>query len=338
MNEERTSKRLSIRHIRAFVAVAKHRSLTRAAESLFVTQSALSLTIQHLEDDLGVSLFDRSTRRLDLTQAGEEFLPSAERLLQDFDSSIREMRALGKRERGKVGVAAVPSVMALLLPEAVAAYIDAFPNIDIYLREDNSEAVQQRIVDGDVDFGICSPWEPDAELVFEPLFEDCFGVVFAPHHPLAAGDGELSWEEVSGYRIVGFSSDLGMQHQLSHTPGLSQEVREPRYRVSNTSTIETLLARGVGVSIMSALAAQRAPLDRLSMRLLSKPVLTRTVGIVRRQGKSLSPAAATLLQHIRATVPQLARFPGVRVLDAAAHEAALETASKAAPAPSRASR
>ena len=93
MNEERTSKRLSIRHIRAFVAVAKHRSLTRAAESLFVTQSALSLTIQHLEDDLGVSLFDRSTRRLDLTQAGEEFLPSAERLLQDFDSSIREMRA-----------------------------------------------------------------------------------------------------------------------------------------------------------------------------------------------------------------------------------------------------
>ena len=72
MNEERTSKRLSIRHIRAFVAVAKHRSLTRAAESLFVTQSALSLTIQHLEDDLGVSLFDRSTRRLDLTQAGEE--------------------------------------------------------------------------------------------------------------------------------------------------------------------------------------------------------------------------------------------------------------------------
>jgi len=318
MNEERTSKRLSIRHIRAFVAVAKHRSLTRAAESLFVTQSALSLTIQHLEDDLGVSLFDRSTRRLDLTQAGEEFLPSA--------------------ERGKVGVAAVPSVMALLLPEAVAAYIDAFPNIDIYLREDNSEAVQQRIVDGDVDFGICSPWEPDAELVFEPLFEDCFGVVFAPHHPLATGDGELSWEEVSGYRIVGFSSDLGMQHQLSHTPGLSQEVREPRYRVSNTSTIETLLARGVGVSIMSALAAQRAPLDRLSMRLLSKPVLTRTVGIVRRQGKSLSPAAATLLQHIRATVPQLARFPGVRVLDAAAHEAALETASKAAPAPSRASR
>ncbi|MFM0032457.1 LysR substrate-binding domain-containing protein [Paraburkholderia madseniana] len=315
MNEDRASKRLSIRHIRSFVAVAKHRSLTRAAESLFVTQSALSLTIQHLEDDLGLLLFDRSTRRLDLTQAGQEFLPSAERLLLDFDSSIRDMRALGKRERGKVGVAAVPSVMALLLPEAVATYIDAFPDIDIYLREDNSEAVQQRVSNGDVDFGICSPWEPDAELVFEPLFEDCFGVVFAPHHPLAASAGELSWEEVAEYRIIGFSPDLGMQHQLSRTAGLSQEVREPRYRVSNTSTIETLLTRGLGVSVMSALAARRAPLDRLSLRLLSKPILTRTVGVVRRQGKSPSPAAATMLEHIHRTVPQLARFPGVRVLD-----------------------
>jgi len=307
------SKRLSIRHIRAFVAVAMHRSLTRAAESLFVTQSALSLTIQHLEDDLGVALFDRSTRRLDLTQAGREFLPSAERLLQDFDSSIRAMRALGKRERGKVGVAAVPSVMALLLPEAVAAYIDAYPNIDIYLREDNSETVQQRIINGDVDFGICSPWEHDPELVFEPLFEDSFGVVFAPHHALAEQEGELSWQDIDGYRIIGFSPDLGMQHQLSRTAGLSVEVREPRYRVSNTSTIETLVARGVGVSIMSALAAQRAPLDTLKLRLLSQPVLTRTVGVLRREGKSLSPAAATMLQYVRAAVPQLARFPGVRV-------------------------
>src|SRR5262249_24855243 len=159
------------------------------------------------------------------------------------------------------GVAAVPSVMALLLPQAVAVYIDAYPNIDIYLREDNSETVQQRIISGDVDFGICSPWEHDPELVFEPLFEDSFGVVCAPHHALANGAAELSWQDVTGYGFIGFSPDLVMLHQLSRTPGLSVEVREPRYRVSNTSTIETLVARGVGVSIMSALAAQRAPLD-----------------------------------------------------------------------------
>ncbi|WP_394782008.1 LysR family transcriptional regulator [Undibacterium sp.] len=304
--------------MRAFVAVAQHRSLTRAAESLFVTQSALSLTIQHLEEDLGLPLFDRSTRRLNLTQAGEEFLPSAERLLQDFDSAVRDMRALGKRERGKVGVAAVPSVMALLLPEAVATYIDEFPGIDIYLREDNSESVQQRIISGDVDFGICSLWEADPELVFEPLFEDSFGVVFASHHPLASSADDICWDEIAKYRIIGFSSDLGMQHQLSSTAALRKEVREPRYRVSNTATIETLLTRGLGVSVMSALAAHREPLNKLNMRLLSGPVLKRIVGVAWRESKSLSPAAAQMLEHIRKKLPLLGRFPGVRVIDAEA--------------------
>jgi DNA-binding transcriptional LysR family regulator len=107
-----------------------------------------------------------------------------------------------------------------------------------------------------------------------------------------------------------------MQHQLTQTKGLSEAIRQLRYRVSNTSTIETLVARGVGISVMSALAAQRPPLDRLNLRLLCQPAITRTVGIVRRQGKSLSPAAATLLEYIKKAVPQLADFPGVRVVKA----------------------
>jgi DNA-binding transcriptional LysR family regulator len=314
MNEIQHSKRLSIRHLRAFVAVAEHRSLTRAAEALFVTQSALSLTIQHLEHHLGLPMFDRSTRRLELTSAADEFLPTARRLLHDFDASINEMRTLGKRERGRVGVAAVPSVMALLLSEASDAFINNFPGIDLYLREDNSEAVQQRILNGDVDFGICSPWESDAQLAFEPLFEDTYGVVAAPNHPLVKRTGKVQWKDLQGYRIIGYSADLGMQHQLTQTDTLSQEVRQPRYRVSNTSTIATLLTRGPGVSVMSALAAQRAPLDSLSFRLLEEPTLSRTVGVLTRAGRSLSPAAAAMMTELRKALPALKRFSGVRVI------------------------
>lgn len=315
MNDSHQSKRLSIRHLRAFVAVAEHGSLTRAAEALFVTQSALSLTIQHLEQHLGLQMFDRSTRRLDMTSAGDDFLPTARRLLHDFDSSIKEMRALGRRERGRVGVAAVPSVMALLLSEASSTFIEKYPGIDLYLREDNSEAVQQRILSGDVDFGLCSPWEPDTQLAFEPLFEDTYGVVMAPEHPLASWDGDVPWKELQRFRIIGFSADLGMQLQLTQTRGLSEEVRDPRYRVSNTSTIATLLHRSVGVSAMSALAAQRAPLDSLSFRLLCEPVLSRTVGLLTRVGRSLSPAATAMIRELRLALPALSRFEGVRVLE-----------------------
>jgi DNA-binding transcriptional LysR family regulator len=314
MNGEQFSKRINIRHLRSFLAVAKQRNLTRAAESLFVTQSALSLTINHLEEDLGVVLFDRSTRRIDLTSAGGEFLPVAERLVRDFDHAIRDMRGLGAQDRGVIGIAAVPSVMALLLPGAVARYMDMYPGVDIYLREDNSESVQRRVIDGDVDFGICSLWEADSNLAFEPIFEDHFGVVFSAHHPLATHESAILWKDIASYRIIGFSPDLGMQRQLSKTAALSEELRNPRYRVSNTATIEALLSQSRCVSVMSSLAAQRPPIDRLSFRPLTEPNLTRTVGIVTREGKAHSPATATMLDHVRAAVLRLERYEGVQVL------------------------
>jgi len=244
-----------------------------------------------------------------LTTAGDEFLPTARRLLHEFDSSIKEMRALGK-----LGVGAVPSVMALLPSEASASFIDKYPGIDLYLREDNSAAVQQRILSGDVDSGICSPWEPDNQLSFDPLFKDTYGVVTAPEHPLATREGDITWEDLQSYRIVGFSADLGMQHQLTQTSALSQDFREPRYRVSNTSTIATLLARGVGVSAMSALAAQRAPLDDLNFRPSKDPTLARIVGLLTRAGRSLSPAATAMIAEVRRALPALTRFNGIRVL------------------------
>jgi DNA-binding transcriptional LysR family regulator len=314
MNDPAISRKVNMRHLRSFVAVAKHRNLTRAAESLFVTQSALSLTINHLEDDLGVSLFNRSTRRIELTSAGIDFLPDAERLVHEFDRSIRQMQALGSVARGVVGIAAVPSAMALLLPLAVAQYMDAYPGVDIYLREDNSEFVQRRVLDGDVDFGVCSLWESDSDLCFEPIFEDDFGVVFSTHHPLVAHQPDIDWRDIAGYQIIGFSPDLGMQHQLSKTAILSEELREPRYRVSNTSTIEALLAQTLCISVMSALAAKRAPLDQLIFRRLTGPTLSRKVGIVTRQGRRPSPAAETMLSHVRNSVLSLARFEGVTVL------------------------
>lgn len=316
MNDRQPPKRINIRHLRSFLAVASYRNLTRAAESLFVTQSALSLTINHLEEDLGVTLFNRSTRRIELSDAGVDFLPTAERLVSDFDTSIRQMQALGSLERGVVGIAAVPSVMALLLPEAVAKYMDVYPGIDIYLREDNSEAVQRRVLEGDVDFGVCSLWESDTDLGFEPIFEDEFGVVFASHHPFASHESEILWDEIASCRIIGFSPDLGMQYQLSKTTILSQELRDPRYRVSNTSTIEALLSRSLCVSVMSALAAQRAPLDRLTFRPLTQPSLSRSVGIVTRSGKLLSPAASTMLAHVKESVQYLAKFKGIHVIAA----------------------
>lgn len=304
---------MTMRHLRGFMTVAQEGSLTRAAQVLCVTQSALSVTIQDCERELGLLLFDRTTRRFELTRAGLEFLPLVERLLRDFDGAVRQMRTLGRGERGMLGVAAVPSVMALLLSESVAKYIEEFPDIDVYLREDNSSAVQQRILSGDVDFGISSLWTPDPNLNFEPLFMDRYGIVSAPGHPVNEKLGDIAWSSLDPYSFVGFSADLGMQRQLADMPGLPERIRKPHYQVSNTATIETLLRRCSAISVMSALAAQRPPLDKLRLRLLCEPVCKRTVGLLMRSGRTLSPAATQLIKVIRENVPKLTRFRGISI-------------------------
>ncbi|MDX3907362.1 MAG: LysR family transcriptional regulator [Pigmentiphaga sp.] len=305
--------RISVRHLRSFVMVARQGSLTKASKALFVTQSALSLTIHHLEEDLGVKLFDRTTRRIELTTAGEEFLDSAERLIRDFDSTLRSMRALGQRKRGSVGVAVVPSVMASLLPDSAARYIAEFPGIDVRLWEDTARNIQMHVLRGRIDFGISSLWFPNTDLAFEPMFDDHYGVVVAPGHPFAARKGHIEWMELEPMQLVGYSVDLETQNQLAYLPGIVDHLRAPRYQASNAAAIATLVRTGLGISVMSALSARRPPLHRLTFKPLHSPGCVRTVGVLYRNEKSLSPAAAELLKEIRRDLPKLARLPGIRV-------------------------
>jgi DNA-binding transcriptional LysR family regulator len=212
-----------------------------------------------------------------------------------------------------VCIAAIPAVMALLLPEVITNYIDAYPGVDINMREENAKGVQTRILRGEVDFGISTLWTQEPELAFEPLFDDYYGVIVGSDHPFAVCKSEITWEDLSKMQVLGFSADLGMQQQLAKMPNIPQHIRYPRYQTSNTSTIEALVRAGRGVSVMSALAAQRPPLDNLTLKLLHDPACFSTVGILSRKGRSLPPAAEDLRDRIRQRAPGLARFKGIRV-------------------------
>jgi DNA-binding transcriptional LysR family regulator len=306
--------RISLRHLRAFLCVAEHQNFTRAASHLNVAQSALTRTIQHLEEDLGLKLFVRMARHVELTSAGQEFLPTAWRLVREFGAALDEMRALGNMKRGKVGVAAVPSLMALLLPQAVSAYVERLPEVDLYLREDNSAAVQQRVLDEEVDLGLAGPLGDVSGLELTPLLKDRFGVVCSKDHPLALAKRPVRWSDLASFRIIGFAADLGMQRLLEDTSGVPEKVKAPRYRVSNTSAVESLVSRGLGVSVMSALAAKRPPLTELAWRPLVEPGLDRTVCLMTKRGRALTSAAAAFLEPVMAALADLERHEGVSIL------------------------
>jgi len=294
---------VTLRHLRSFIEVARRGNFTRAAEALSVSQPALTITINQFENGLGVKLFDRTTRRVRLTGEGAEFLPTAQRLLEDFDAAIAGMRDVAERRSGRVGLASLPSVAVRLLPQIVARFSQAHPGIHIHLHDDNASGVELRVRRNEVDFGIASQWAPNPELEFRPLITDAFGVVCRGDHRLAADRGPIAWRAIADEPFLGLAADTGIRPLLDAVKSLPDNVRAPRYEVSNTATLEGMLKAGLGITALPALAMPAGSESGLIYRPLQRPAVRREIGLITRKGRSLSPAAQHLHDLIVNTLP-----------------------------------
>lgn len=295
---------VTLRHLRAFVEVAHQGAFTRAAQALALSQPALTVVINQFETELGFKLFDRTTRRVRLTQEGERFLPTAEHLLDDFDQALEDLRAVSERRRGKVAIAALPSVAIQVLPAIVKDFSHRYPAVTVHLYDANASGVQQRVLDKQADFGIGSRWEDSADLAFEPLLEDAFGLVCRADHELAKSSRPLSWSALKGYPFLGLAADTGIRPLLNGLRNLPETIRRPQYEVSNIATLEGMLRAGLGITALPALAWPGGPKGGLVFRPLSRPVLHREISAITRAGRSLSPAAESLLAMIRKAMVQ----------------------------------
>ena len=146
--------RMSVKQLRAFLAVAHTLNFAHASERLNLSQPALSLTIKGLEEALGGALLQRSTRKVTLTQEGELFLPMARQLLADWDNVEEAMRQSFTLQRGKISVAAMPSFAANVLPEALKAFRDRYAGVNVTVHDVINEQVIEMVREGRVEMGI----------------------------------------------------------------------------------------------------------------------------------------------------------------------------------------
>ena len=179
---------VTLRQLRAFVAVARTGSFTLAAECLFVTQSALSGLIKELEQALGLRLIDRSTRKISLSDAGRDLFPLVDKILHDLDGVLGEVANLKSLKTGLIRIAAPQLMASTLLPEVIAAYGLAHPDVRIKLVDCLVESVVSRVFSGEVDFGIGPERDPNSDITATPLFEGPFMAVFPSGHPLGRSD------------------------------------------------------------------------------------------------------------------------------------------------------
>lgn len=295
---------INLRHLRAFVAVARESSFTRAAETLLLSQSALTVTIRQLEDDVGVALFNRTTRQVALTSDGETLLVAAERIIADFDESLENTRRAATRRRGNVAIAVVPSVATRLMPPLVRGFNAIYPDIRITLRDDNGRGVHRQIMDREVEFGICNIWQKYPELEFVPLASDRFGLICRRDDPLAMESGAYNWAGIDQSRLFVMAGDTGFYTALQDSPEFVERCPTPAGEVLAMVTMLDMVRTGLGITLLPELARPAAVESQLVFRRLTNPAVHRHLCLIRRRGEALSQGARRAWDYIRAQVPR----------------------------------
>ncbi|WP_355660158.1 LysR family transcriptional regulator [Halomonas salifodinae] len=296
---------MTVKQLRAFLAVAQTLSFTRACERLHLSQPALSLAIKGLEESLGGPLLIRSTRSVRLTPEGESLVPLAKRLLVEWDNTEELLRQRFTLQLGRVAVAAMPAFACNLLPAALMAFRRRHPRITVTVHDVINEQVIEMVRRGQVELGIAFAPEAERGLAFTPLFEDRFVAVVPADSPLAEA-GTLRWADLLAYNLITLQRPslvrLLLESELA-AQGIELAVTFESHQLV---TVGRMVASGLGVSAVPALC--REQMHELGARCLplEAPVISRPVGVLSPAGQELSVAAQALREILAEPLRDLA--------------------------------
>ncbi|MDO9276953.1 MAG: LysR substrate-binding domain-containing protein [Polaromonas sp.] len=304
---------VSLRQLRAAVGVAQHGSFRRAAEAVHLSQPALSLAISELEDALGVTLFDRTSRSVAVTEVGAFFVQGAIRVLSDFDQLLHDVSDVAQSRRGEVVVSCVSSIAGRIMPMALQNCAERYPQVDVTVHDDVAQQVLLAVRTREADFGITiAPGELAEGMVFEPLHEDRFHLVCQRNHPLAKRRW-VAWSEIDGESLISLSTNSGT-HQMIHDELVRQNIQTARRTpVSHLSTVHGMLEAGFGVAILPVIALPVPGHPTLLTLPLVQPEMSRSIGVYYRRDRSFSPAAKAFLDVVRSVLRSLPTDPASAV-------------------------
>ena len=292
---------VTLKQIRAFVAVAQAGSFTTAASQLHLTQSAVSVLISELEAEFGLRLFDRTTRLVQLADAGRDFYPVAEKILADLHNALLSSKELVAKKRGRVSVAATPLMASILLPKVIGEYTALYPDIRVTLQDSLAGLIQQKVRDGTADFGIGTFERAGRELIAEPFMADTLVLACPAGHPLA-GKASVTWRALAGHPFISLTRDNSVGQLIRKCLADAGVEVHSAYEVSYLSTVVGMVDAGLGVAVLPSYAGPITRLYDIQIRKLVKPAIRREMSFITRQGKALSPAAESLKSFLKSYV------------------------------------
>jgi DNA-binding transcriptional LysR family regulator len=292
---------MDLHQLRSFAAVARHRHFTRAAEELHIGQPAVSQHVRRLEDELGVRLLSRTTRSVELTEAGRLLLERSERALGELDAGLDELAELRGLVRGRLTIGAMQYLEPYDLAAALATFHELHPAIDIRVVEEVAQSMLAAVLADQLDVAFVPTEEGlPPGLSSELLFEDELVLVVAPEHPLA-GRSQVRVAALRDEPFVFLRVGTGLRRAVEVAAQAAGFEPQARFETNELARVLALVGRGLGVSAVSRAVAEAASDQVVAVSL--RPALRRQVGLVWRAGRHRTPAANAFLGHVMGFQP-----------------------------------
>jgi DNA-binding transcriptional LysR family regulator len=302
---------LDVHALKVFVAVAQNLSFTRAAETLFLTQSAVSHQVAAAERELDAQLFERRGRTIELTAAGRVLLDRARRVFAAFDEAVEAVKQAAAPGVGRLRIGASPTACQYLVPDSLREFRECFPGYLLAINPADSPVLAERVLDGSIDLGIMirpEQRERGGRLAYHDLFADELGFLVSPLHAWAR-KGKVDRREMAEQRMVLYSRGSATYRAVERWfLKMKTPLRDP-IELGSMEAIKELVKLGLGISVMAPWVA-RPELAQKSLVWLPLPgrKLRRQWSVAAPAGKTLSLAEQTFIGLCRSASSQLAEF------------------------------
>ncbi|MFT6284375.1 MAG: LysR family carnitine catabolism transcriptional activator [Arenicella sp.] len=286
---------VSFRQVQIFVCIAQSHTFAQAAEKMCLSQPALSSAIKKMESQLGGVLFSRTTRKVELSPEGRQFLPVAVRLMGDWQDAFADLHNLFSLGQGKLSIAAMPSFAAGLLPGILQQFKTEFPNIKLSVADVVMESVIKDVQAGRAEIGFSFEHKKMDGLEFHPILTDNFIAVLPANHPLNEHP-ILSWSHIALYPFVAMNKGSAIRQWIDSFMEMNHLSLNIVVEASQLATLGQFVKHDLGVSVVPALCQEQMLSKDLVCLKIHQSGLSKRVGVIRQKNGNLSSVASSFWQ------------------------------------------
>jgi DNA-binding transcriptional LysR family regulator len=287
---------ITSRQLKAFLLTARYQSFSRAADQLFITQSGMSVLVRELEEQLGFRLFERTTRKVVLTEFGSRFLPVADRSLLELEAAASSIGRSVSNPASTLAFGATPFVAADVLPQAIAGFAATGSRLEVRLVDAELPVLTQMLQSGELDVALSASEHNFAGLQKTPLVGFPLVLVAARSMPI---EEPVRWADAARMRLVGYRSENPVQHLVDHALRAAGRRAPPEVLCNYLETQIAMVEVGAGAAVVPSFAAAACAKRNLAVYGLGDPVVSGTIYWVVKRSRKLPPGTEAFMAFLR---------------------------------------